>query len=85
MMRHTIRIYASAEPGRFAVTGAAQIADSDAPVKDAAKAILAAGASEHDTLRVIGADCSIADMPLWKLAANYRPPLRSALKAQARH
>ena len=81
---HTIQILPADEPGRFAVTGAAQIADSDAPVKDAAKAILAAGADDHDTLHVTGAACSIADMPLHRLAADYRPPLRSALARQAR-
>ncbi len=85
MMRHTIRIHASAEePGRYAVSGAAQIEDTDSPIRDAAAAILALGADDRDTLHVIG-PVSIADMPLHRLAGDYRPPRKSDVARQARH
>ncbi len=72
-MKHTIQILPADEPGRFALVGAVEIEDTDSPI------------NEHDTLHVTGADCSIADQPLWKLAADYRPPRKSDVARQARH
>jgi hypothetical protein len=83
MMRHTITISPAALEGEYRVAGAVTLTSRE-PVKDAARELLARSASERDTLHVTGADCSIADQPLWKLAAEYRPPLRSDMARQAR-
>ncbi len=82
MSRYTIIISPVADGG-YHVAGAVTLTSHE-PVIAAARAILALGADDHDTLHVTGADCSIADQPLHLLAADYRPPLRSALARQAR-
>ena len=82
-MKHTIRILQADEPGRFAVTGAVEIEDTNSPVRDAAKAIISSGASPSDVLNVTG-DATFVPMPLWKLTGDYRPPRKSDMARQGR-
>ena len=89
-MHHTIRI-TPASPGKYSADLAGQtiVADSAAPIVDAAKAILASGADDHDTLHVISADATFSAVTLAKLATDHKPPRHSDvarwLKAQSRY
>ncbi len=83
-MKHTIQILPADKSGRFAVVGAVEIEDTNSPVREASKAILAAGASPSDILSVTG-DVTFVPMPLWKLTGDYRPPRKSDMARQGRH
>ena len=83
MTRHTIRIQAS---GRdlYRVSGAVDLYETGTPISDAAKSILAAGASPSDLLSVTGTDFVFSPMPLAKLAAPHKAPRKSDMLAQSR-
>ncbi len=77
-MRHSIRLI-PASPGKYSAdhNGSTIVTDSASPIIDAAKAILAAGADDRDTLSVVSPDVTILDMPLRKIAAPRPRTLRS--------
>jgi hypothetical protein len=65
---HTIKIRASAQPGRYVVTGAINVADSAAPVLDAARALKAAGAGDDDLVIATGGDCTFSPQTIGRLS-----------------
>ena len=80
-MQHRIQLHAS---GRdlYRVSGAVDLYDTGAPIPDAARALIAAGASPSDTLQALGADCLFSPMALHRLTAPRRKPLRSDVEHQ---
>jgi hypothetical protein len=82
-MRHTIRL-TTTSPGRYSAEhkGRIIVTDSASVIADAARAILASGANDHDTIHVVSRDVSIADMPLHRLAAPRPRTLRSTADYQ---
>jgi hypothetical protein len=84
-LNHQIRISGA---GPYAVSGTVVIASTSSPITDAAK-MLILEADDHDTLSVVGGDFNFSPMPIGKLAAPRRPPLRSdverMLKTMARN
>jgi hypothetical protein len=81
-MRHSIRLI-PASPGKYSAdhNGSTIVTDSASPIIDAARAILAAGASDHDTMHVTCPDVSVIPQPLHRLAAPRRKPLQSDIRA----
>jgi hypothetical protein len=76
MRRHLIRI-SPAERGRYGVTGDISIADTGAPILDAARALIESGASPSDELHVAAGDVTILPMTLASLLkprSCNRPP-----------
>jgi hypothetical protein len=82
-VNHTIRIHAS---GRdlYRTSGAVTLEDTGAPIPDAARALISAGASPSDTMSIASQDATFSPMPLGKLAATHKAPRKSDLAAQAR-
>jgi hypothetical protein len=82
-LQHTIRIH-NAGGGLYSVTldGRTIVNGSASPVKDAAHAILASSGRYGDTLKVVCADYSIADMTLGALTATRHRTLKSTADYQ---
>jgi hypothetical protein len=75
-MQHAIRL-SPASPGRYSAefNGSAIVTDSKSAITDAARVILASGASPEDELCVAGTDFSFIPMPIGTLAApRPKPP-----------
>jgi hypothetical protein len=86
-IKHTIRLSASATPGRYSAEhgGRIIVTDSESAIADAAKLIIASGADERDLLHVdCGADVTVAPMPLHRLVAPRRKVLRSEMEQWSR-
>ena len=73
-MQHRIQIHPSNRPGRHNVTGACRVDYTATPISDAARAILAAGASPSDMLHVAGGDVTILPMSLGSILRPRRAP-----------
>lgn len=75
-MKHTIHILPTAAVGRYRVSGACQIEDTDKPVQAAAHALKAAGAADADMLHATGPDIpTFLALTIGKvLAPRPRPP-----------
>jgi hypothetical protein len=83
-MHHTIRI-SQISSGKYAVTGSANITSTSSPVPDAARELLARGASLSDELRVNCGVVSILPQTLARLTAPRRKVLRSEIEHQQRY
>jgi hypothetical protein len=82
-VQHRIQLHPA---GRdlYRVSGAVDLYDTGTPIPDAARALIAAGASPSDTLQASGADCTFSPMTLGRLTMPRKPPRKSDLLAMAR-
>ena len=82
MTRHVIRIN-QISAGRYCVTGAATIGDTNSPIKDAALA-LRAGHPNSDLIAVNCGDINILPVSIGSILKPRPKVLRSAIEAQSR-
>ena len=82
MTLHTIRLRATAQPGRCSVehAGAIIVTDSASPIQDAAAKLKANGAGDSDMVHVVGADFVFSATPIWKLTAPRSKPRQSEIR-----
>ena len=78
-MQHTIRIHPSGGD-KYRVTGAVDLYATGTPIQDAARALIAAGASPLDLMSVTGAEFLFSPTALVKLATPRKPPRRSDIE-----
>lgn len=78
MSTHRITIHPS---GRdlYRVSGTVDLYDTGTPIPDAARSLIAAGASPSDMLTVASQDATFSPMPLGKLAAERPKPRQSEI------
>jgi hypothetical protein len=78
-VQHTIRIHPSGGD-KYRVTGAVDLYATGTPIQDAARALIAAGASPLDLMSVTGAEFLFSPTALVKLATPRKPPRRSDIE-----
>jgi hypothetical protein len=81
---HTIRINASAHPGRYSVdhNGKTLVEDTGAPVLDAARSLKASGVDEHDMIHVAGCpDITLLPASIHSILKPRKPPRQSEIRA----
>jgi hypothetical protein len=78
--RHTITLRPADREGSYRVTGAVEIADSDRPIYEAAAALKAAGADEHDMVVVAGSCATFLPTSIYALL-KWRPHPPKAISA----
>ena len=85
-MNHPHPNPASAEPGRYIVTGACRVDSTADPIRDAARALKSASASDFDTLMASGPEIpSFIAQSLHSILEPRPKVLRSAIEGQHRH
>jgi hypothetical protein len=82
-LNHRIQIHASAEPGRYNVTGDCRVDYTDAPLQDAARALKANGADDRDMIHVVCAEVNFLPASIHSILKPRRPPLRSDIERQS--